>query len=122
MHEEKAFSVVSNASPRRTETCAHVRTTSLWGGGGMVATKWPARVKKTKKKGPEICIGPYQFEPIRENSGERRPEHPASSRLRSQISPESSVIYKFIFRNKIKLLFAYKAVTIIIVYSYQWEI
>ena len=31
MHEKIAFSVVSNGSPRCTETCAHVRTTSLWG-------------------------------------------------------------------------------------------
>ena len=37
------FSVLSNRSPRRTETCAYYVTP-----GSAVATKWLARVKKTK--------------------------------------------------------------------------
>ena len=59
--KRETFSVVSNGSPRRIETCTSVYFVTL---RSAVTTKWPAWVKKTKKRGPErpayscICINP----------------------------------------------------------------
>ena len=89
---------------RRRDAQKHVHMCVLRHSGGCGRDKMATSSKENEEqRAREICIGPYQFEPIRENSGERRPEHPASSQLRSQISPETSVIYKFIFRNEIKI-------------------
>ena len=119
MLEEKAFSVVSNASPRCTGTCAHVGTTSLW--GGAVATKSPAGVKKTKKKGPErsvygrICSNPSGRILLKDDQN---------------IQPAADFDHRFCQNHRLytnsylgmEPKCAYKAVTIIIVYSYQREI